>query len=75
MASAKELVKEMVKAMRGTGLRAADIAEGSIRFTSFETMNTPEWVERLGSKRLPANCKNCGAPLHGSRCEYCDTEY
>lgn len=21
------------------------------------------------------NCKNCGAPLHGSRCEYCGTEY
>lgn len=21
------------------------------------------------------NCKNCGAPLHGNRCEFCDTEY
>ena len=21
------------------------------------------------------NCKNCGAPLHGSICEYCGTEY
>lgn len=21
------------------------------------------------------NCKNCGAPLHGNKCEYCDTEY
>ena len=21
------------------------------------------------------NCKNCGAPLHGSRCEYYGTEY
>ncbi len=21
------------------------------------------------------NCKNCGAPLHGSKCEYCGTEY
>lgn len=21
------------------------------------------------------NCKNCGAPLHGNKCEFCDTEY
>lgn len=21
------------------------------------------------------NCVNCGAPLHGSACEYCGTEY
>lgn len=21
------------------------------------------------------NCVNCGAPLHGKKCEYCDTEY
>lgn len=21
------------------------------------------------------NCANCGAPLHGSICEYCGTEY
>lgn len=21
------------------------------------------------------NCENCGAPLHGSVCEYCGTEY
>lgn len=21
------------------------------------------------------NCKNCGAPLNGNRCEYCGTEY
>ena len=23
----------------------------------------------------PTNCKNCGAPLHGHICEFCDTEY
>ena len=23
----------------------------------------------------PTNCKNCGAPLHGSKCEFCGTEY
>lgn len=21
------------------------------------------------------NCKNCGAPLHSNRCEFCDTQY
>lgn len=21
------------------------------------------------------NCKNCGAPLHSNRCEFCGTEY
>lgn len=31
-------------------------------------------VERPKSEQL-TNCKNCGAPLHGSRCEYCGTEY
>ncbi len=25
--------------------------------------------------RLPTNCKNCGAVLHGNKCEYCGTEY
>ena len=24
---------------------------------------------------LPTNCVNCGAPLHGHRCQFCDTEY
>lgn len=25
--------------------------------------------------KLPTNCKNCGAPLHGHICQFCDTEY
>ena len=24
---------------------------------------------------VPANCKNCGAPLNSHKCEYCGTEY
>ena len=24
---------------------------------------------------LSSFCTQCGAPLHGNRCEYCDTEY
>ena len=27
------------------------------------------------SSNIPTNCKNCGAPLHGNKCEFCDTEY
>lgn len=26
-------------------------------------------------KPVLTNCKNCGAPLHGSVCEYCGTVY
>lgn len=37
------------------------------------------WVDESDLKQLEpkpqSNCKNCGAPLHGSRCEYCGTEY
>lgn len=24
---------------------------------------------------MTTNCKNCGAPLHSTTCEYCGTEY
>lgn len=24
---------------------------------------------------MPTNCLNCGAPLTGSKCQYCGTEY
>lgn len=27
------------------------------------------------SNKKVVNCKNCGAPLHNSKCEYCGTEY
>ena len=42
---------------------------------AFDPWAEPEWVEWIQPKRLPTNCKNCGAPLHGHHCEYCDTEY
>ena len=29
----------------------------------------------IPSRPRITNCKNCGAPLHGNRCEYCGTEY
>lgn len=25
--------------------------------------------------KFDSNCKNCGAPLHSNKCEYCGTEY
>lgn len=24
---------------------------------------------------MMSNCKNCGAPIHNGKCEYCGTEY
>lgn len=27
------------------------------------------------NKVRPTNCVNCGAPLHGDKCPFCDTEY
>jgi len=33
-------------------------------------------MDEVKQKKItPTNCKNCGAPLHGHKCEYCDTEY
>ena len=26
-------------------------------------------------KESPTNCKNCGAPLHNGKCNYCGSEY
>lgn len=42
----------------------------------FVLQNHP-WIDDPSriKKPLPTNCKNCGAALHGSRCEYCGTEY
>ena len=42
----------------------------------FVLQNHP-WVDDPSriKEPLPTNCKNCGAPLHGSRCDYCGTEY
>ena len=27
-----------------------------------------------GNKNI-TNCRNCGAPVYGYKCEYCDTHY
>lgn len=32
-------------------------------------------LQLKGNLELKPNCKNCGAPLHGLKCEYCGTEY
>ena len=45
----------------------------------FYTLN--EAREKIGMDPInpkierPTNCKNCGAPLTGDKCEYCGTEY
>lgn len=44
------------------------------------------WIEKIGTPNTDVptiksmtpkltNCKNCGAPLHSNRCEFCGTEY
>lgn len=41
-------------------------------------VNSPSRTEPLSNnKGLKSifNCKNCGAPLHGIKCDYCGTEY
>lgn len=37
--------------------------------------NTINSVAEFVEKPKITNCKNCGAPLHGRKCEFCDTEY
>lgn len=32
-------------------------------------------TENVSHSHLPTNCVNCGAPLHGHTCKFCDTEY
>lgn len=56
-----------------TTVSAKDLAEGKIRYTAHvaESFHTHASLE----KPRVTNCKNCGAPLHGNRCEYCGTEY
>lgn len=56
-----------------TTVSAKDLAAGKIRYAAHvaESFYTHASLE----KPRVTNCKNCGAPLHGNRCEYCDTEY
>lgn len=32
-------------------------------------------IPKTKQPKSPTNCRNCGAPLHGSVCEYCGTVY
>ena len=32
------------------------------------------WSNIPSNEPHPANCPNCGAPLHNGNCEYCGTE-
>ena len=35
--------------------------------------NSPLFMQKYNP--VPTFCKGCGAPLHGNKCDYCDTEY
>ena len=45
--------------------------------TCENTLTARSLYEMLNGRKdtLPANCKNCGAPLSSHKCEYCGTEY
>ena len=32
-------------------------------------------LKEIEPKKKPRVCSQCGAPLHGDKCEYCKTEY
>ena len=53
------------------------IAEGEVFCNTGDSyVRLPSTNSHMHSQlHLPTNCKNCGAPLHGNRCEFCDTEY
>lgn len=53
-------LNQVIEAMRMLGDAARGIT-GDIKAT------TPE--------KRPRVCSQCGAPLHGNKCEYCNTEY
>lgn len=54
-------------------ISAGGIYTGTIDGSCFIVQNKVQpTIEYLPK---PTNCKNCGAVLHGRKCEYCETEY
>lgn len=54
------------------------LVENFMRLASIGGIKYNETQKNLSTKPSQlkmTNCKNCGAPLHGNRCEYCGTEY
>lgn len=49
----------------------------SIYSTFGSNIPTQPSVPKIPKTKHPklTNCKNCGAVLHGNKCEFCDTEY
>ena len=45
------------------------------RIYTYEIEYREEDIESTMQCSLPTNCKNCGAPLHSHKCEYCGSEY
>lgn len=40
-----------------------------------EEIKDAKKLSNIDSIPKPLSCPNCGAPLHGHKCEYCDTEF
>lgn len=83
------IIKEYKEYKRIQRLRAIHFAELNRQLKSKQIERTRDKYSSLGcngyllntldhikpSRKIPTNCKNCGAPLHGSKCDFCDTEY
>lgn len=60
---------------------AEDFEAGQLVFRGDEVfLKTDDSYAKIGTEsvshsHLPTNCVNCGAPLHGHICKFCDTEY
>ena len=52
-----------------------------VRINSGEAVTTLDQLTAINRALLkaanhhPRVCSQCGAPLHGNKCEYCNTEY
>ena len=52
-----------------------------VRINSGEAVTTLDQLTAINRALLKATnphprvCSQCGAPLHGNKCEYCNTEY
>lgn len=51
--------------------------EMSVTFSSNDgpTVNMRDYIGKTENAPVPRNCSNCGAPVHGSQCDYCGSVF
>lgn len=72
-----EAQMRMLKEKYKRAKREAEYKEMVESFANDYTEAFDQLIKAVSLLKKPkiTNCKNCGAPLHGNKCEYCDTEY